>query len=251
MEKINKTILTSERFKVNALDFVPTESNSRLAIFSHGYSSHKGSILTWGQRLCDAGLRVIIFDLPGHYLGSYNEVESFEDFKSHAHELFQLSLESTQQNFEKIALGGHSLGGLLAIKAASLPCFQSLDKIHLVGVGVGDGLKNKNHLFHTQLFASALKLRAQLVSTHLGPEIVFPWIKEFKEELKLPSNAQTHLIVGKDDLVIPKEGAESFFERMKNLNPNTSLQCPNALAHHKPENAAGLLKAYLKSIDLI
>ena len=73
--------------KSNALLFLPDPSRpikEGLAVFCHGYTAHKGDLLTWASRLSEEGLTTLIFDIPGHYLGSYNEVESFEEFKNFA-----------------------------------------------------------------------------------------------------------------------------------------------------------------------
>ena len=72
-------------FQVNALAFIPspdkTPIKSEWALFSHGYTSHKGDCLNWATRLVEAGVPCMIFDQPGHYLGSFHEIASFEDFK--------------------------------------------------------------------------------------------------------------------------------------------------------------------------
>src|SRR5690606_26545950 len=102
--------------------------HSRIALLCHGYTSHKGSILTWASRLAEEGMSTIIFDVPGHYLGNFSEVESFDDFKNYAHELFAEAFELGQaelsHTIDGVVLGGHSLGALLALKAMQLTEFS-------------------------------------------------------------------------------------------------------------------------------
>ena len=90
--KIVKKILNNDYFTFNAMALLPSQdanepsSIDTWAIFTHGYTASKRDCLPWAQRLAEAGIPAVIFDLPGHYLGSFHECESFEDFKEHAHE---------------------------------------------------------------------------------------------------------------------------------------------------------------------
>jgi hypothetical protein len=92
--KIVKKILNNDYFTFNAMALLPSQDANEpstidtWAIFTHGYTASKRDCLPWAQRLAEAGIPAVIFDLPGHYLGSFHECESFEDFKEHAHECF-------------------------------------------------------------------------------------------------------------------------------------------------------------------
>ncbi|MDC1175705.1 alpha/beta fold hydrolase, partial [Bacteriovoracaceae bacterium] len=91
---------------------------SNVAIFTHGFTSHKGSILNWAIRLAEEGMACFLFDLPGHYLGNFSEVDSFEDFKVEVPKLFFKSYELVCDHYQlddghKLIFGGHSLGALM------------------------------------------------------------------------------------------------------------------------------------------
>lgn len=232
----------------HALLLVPDQCNGRLALLCHGYTSHKASILSWASRLAEEGMPTIIFDVPGHYLGNFSEVDSFSDFKSYAHELFAEAFELAQAELtsavKSVVLGGHSLGALLALKALSLPTFAGLEKI-AVGVGLGMAPKDVVHIFDTPFYKSTLKLREQLVCPELKPDNVFPWIKEEKERLTI-MRERIHLITGEDDMVVGDDGMERFAKQLEAQGNHVSFEKPKKLAHHVPENAAPHVKKFLK-----
>src|SRR5687767_14992756 len=98
---LSKCVLRQGSLQSNALLFwpeSPTPPTSHCALISHGYTSHKDSLLNWASRLAEERIPTVLFDLPGHYLGSFNEVERFEDFAGGAHLLFERAFEqlSTQ-----------------------------------------------------------------------------------------------------------------------------------------------------------
>lgn len=232
----------------HGLLLLPEQCNGRLALLCHGYTSHKGSILTWASRLADEGMPAIIFDVPGHYLGNFSEVESFADFKAYAHELFAEAFEQASEHIDgtinSVVLGGHSLGALLAIKALSLPTFAALEKIS-VGVGLGMAPEHVVHIFDTPFYKSTLKLREQLVSPELKPDNVFPWIKDEKDNLVV-TRERIHLITGEDDMVVGENGMERFAQHLESQGNTVSMEKPKKLAHHVPENAAPHVKKFLK-----
>ena len=141
----------------HGLLFVPEQKSSSLALLCHGYTSHKGSLLTWASRLAEEGMPTLIFDVPGHYLGNFSEVENFDEFKNYAHELFAEAYETAKQELnqsvEGLVLGGHSLGALLAIKAMNLPEFSALKKVS-IAVGLGMPPKKVVHIFDTPFYVS-------------------------------------------------------------------------------------------------
>lgn len=267
--KVIKLLLDYQNQKTNALVFLPdtdganaSSIKSVFAVLTHGYTSDKGSIINWPIRLTEAGVSCILFDLPGHYLGNFSEVEDFEHFKLHAHELFlsaflklkesflaelPLHRQMLEKNHLKLVLGGHSLGALLSLKALKLEAFSDYQKI-AIAVGLGMAPKKVVHLFDTPFYKSTLKIREQLVSPALKPGNVFPWIKEEKERLDL--NGQTvHLITGVDDLVVGEDGMERFAEALIAKNNTITMEKPTRLPHHEPQMAAGHLKKHLKKIN--
>jgi hypothetical protein len=175
-------------FQVNALAFLPSEeklsTKKECAIFSHGYTSHKGDCLNWATRLVESGVPCMIFDQPGHYLGSFHELNSFEDMREHAHELFGeafLRLQGLlEQHFgvgqfpkpETVILGGHSLGAFMSLKALELPLFQNMKRVG-VGIGIGLGQSQGTHIFETAFYEKTISIRRQLVSPHLDSKVVF------------------------------------------------------------------------------
>ena len=264
---IEKIELVHGDWKFNALVFLPSpeaELKPTLALITHGYTSHKGSILTWPTRLAEDGCASILFDLPGHYLGSYNEVTDFNDFKNESHFLFHTAFLKLQERFEatfplnshfleedklNLTFLGHSLGGLLCIKATGLDSFSKYQK-RAIAVGLGFGPKTGKHLFESEFYKSTMIIREQLVCPTLSPKNVFPWIDGEKDSISL-SNQEIHLICGMDDLVVAKDGAERLIEILESKNNKVSLERPTRLPHHMPELAASHIKKYFKNQNLI
>lgn len=248
IHKINLTWSGRLLTPTNALFLVPKQPIKTLALLCHGYTSSKFSILSWASRLAEENVPSLIFDIPGHYLGNFSEVESFDEFKTSAHELFAEAFEAASSHLSlkpsKLILGGHSLGGLLALKAMSETCFSSIEKIAL-GVGLGLAPKDVMHIFDTPFYKSTLKLREQLVSPQLKPDHIFPWIKQEKENLTL-NRQRIHLITGEDDVVVGEDGMERFATYLESLGNMVSQDKPKKLAHHVPENAAPHIKKFFK-----
>ena len=255
---IFKTNLMEGDLEVHALGFLPDpEKHSKInsmALFTHGYTSHKGSLLTWASRLVEEGVAVLIFDLPGHYLGGFFEVESFDSFKSSAHRLFCsahkiLASKLPENEFEQIILGGHSLGALLSLNALNDPYFADKN-CRSICVGLGVLEEGKTHLFETPFYKSTLVLREQLVSPELSPEKVFSWIREEKHRLAV-KNKIIHMITGEDDLVVGDQGSERIAAHLKSLGNMVSLEKPTKLPHHFPEQAASFIKKYFRKENLL
>ena len=262
-----KETLAFEDEQTNALVFLPDPSKdlaSSMAIFTHGYTSHKGSILNWAIRLAEEGAPSVIFDLPGHYLGNYSEVSSFEAFQEYAPHLFvgamnllrstiederPLSAHLTETDNHTLILGGHSLGALLALKASTLDAFE-FHQLHLLAVGFGLPPEGVTHIFDTPFYKSTLAIREQLVAPAIAPDRIFPWIKEEKEVLQLPGK-QIHFICGDDDMVVGKDGAERLAASLEATGARVSVQRPTKMPHHMPEMAAPHIKKHLKDIGLI
>ena len=254
------TELSLPWFQVNALALLPatdTVIKGQWALFTHGYTSHKGDCLNWAARLVEAGVPCLIFDQPGHYLGSFHEVSSLEDFKNHSHELFEEAFKRLQSLMEShfgfghypscttIILGGHSLGAFTAFKATELSIFDNIDRIG-IGIGIGIGQRQATHIFETAFYQKTLSIRRQLVSPVLDSKEVFAWLKLEKENMTI-SGQRLHLITGEDDVVVGNGGLEAFLEVL-NKNGNTvTSEKPNRLAHHEPAAASPHLYAFLKN----
>ncbi len=267
--KIKKDLLKySTNQKTHIFYFIPESEVphvSTMAILTHGYTSDKSSILNWAIRLCEVGIPVALFDLPGHYLGNYSEVENFEEFKTETPKLFSQALTGLKQKYLdiyplndglikdsslRVVLGGHSLGALLSMHAGELVDFKKYKddkRLLLIAVGFGMAPKDVLHLFDTPFYKSTLKIREELVSPALRPEVMFPWIKSAKEELNL-SHHQIHLITGMDDLVVGADGMERLEEQLLRLGNLVTLEKPTKLPHHGPELAASHVKKHLKKI---
>jgi hypothetical protein len=261
--KIIKDYLPFKDQKTNVFYFLPdgdVEHAKSFAIFSHGYTADKSSILNWALRLSEVGVSCALFDLPGHYLGNFSEVVSFEDFKHTSHQLFLEAFKDLKKHYLshyplndyllsenqfELVLGGHSLGALLALKALNLSEFE-LYKKRAIGVGIGMAPKKVVHLFDTPFYKSTLMVREQLVSPELNSENVFPWIKKEKEDIIL-KNQTIHLITGIDDLVVGDDGMERFEARLSELGNIVTTEKPTKLPHHEPQLAAGHIKKYLKN----
>lgn len=248
-------------FQVNAFAFIPStakggEIKSEWAFFSHGYTSHKGDCLNWASRLVESGVPCLIFDQPGHYLGSFNDVNSWEDFQNHVHELFGEALLRLQALMDlhvgigqypplkSIIVGGHSLGAFTSIRALELPAFQNYQKVS-VAVGIGIGQRQATHLFETAFYEKTLSLRRQLVSPCLDSKIVFGWLKEEKEKMTV-SSQRIHLITGEDDVVVGAGGLEAFIEVLEKHGNVVTFDRPRKLPHHEPGLATPHMYSFLK-----
>lgn len=253
MIQLQKVTLNYRSWSFNALVFSPKNSDLKgLATITHGYTSHKGSLLNWASRLCEEGIACILLDIPGHYLGGFNEVSDLEEFKSFGHEICQVALEKLMENHKSqiqknlpIFLCGHSLGALLSLKAVTeiqqkYPSHQT----QVVGVGFGASFDQKTHLFETPFYKSTLQLRGQLVSEVISPEVIFPWINQEKADLNMKST-RIHLITGEDDIVVGKNGTEKLAEQLESHGNNVTIEKPKKLAHHQPELAAAHVKKFI------
>ena len=254
--KISKTIIQNSFFKFNAMTFLPSpneEHKPLMAIFTHGYTASKRDCLPWAQRLAESGIPSVIFDLPGHYLGSFEEVESFKDFKDHAHENFidahrylieQLKAHGYDTNFETLILGGHSLGAMLTLKALELDYFKSMNT-YGVCVGLGIGQHKTTHLFESSFYQKTLDVRRQLVSPALDSDVVFPWIKQEKLNMSI-TGKKIHLICGVDDVVVGPGGVEALAFNLQELGNDVSVHEPKKLPHHEPTMAATHINSFVK-----
>lgn len=262
--RLSKFTLEWENSAVHGLVFLPSNEvpiRPVLAAFTHGFTSHKGSLLNWNTRLAEEGVASVLFDLPGHYLGSYCEANDFENFKANAPKLFRRALEQAvkavrlefpldEHHFvnPKVIIGGHSLGAMLSLMALDEIAIK-YKNIEAICVGLGLPEEGKTHLFNTPFYKSTLALRAQLVSPALHPDVVFPWIKSAKENIKI-NNKKIHFITGMDDLVVAKDGTERFMKILEEQNNEVSIERPTKLPHHQPELAAGHIKKYFKQCGL-
>jgi pimeloyl-ACP methyl ester carboxylesterase len=259
--KVICTELSLPWFQVNALAFIPSADKNPIkgewALFSHGYTSHKGDCLNWATRLVEAGVPCLIFDQPGHYLGSFNEVSNFSDFKDHAHELFAeahtrlASLLEQHLGFGQfpanstVILGGHSLGAFMSIKALELPLFDKIKRLS-VAVGIGLGQRQATHLFETAFYEKTLSIRRQLVSPHLDSKDVFAWLKDSKENIVI-SGERIHMITGEDDVVVGNLGMDVFKEILEKQGNVVTYDKPKRLAHHEPGSATAHIYSFLKN----
>lgn len=255
---LSKIILSlktaSGELKTHALILFPKNPENfknGVAVFTHGYTAEKTPLLPWAVRLSDYGVPTVIFDLPGHYLAHFEELASFELFKNHVHELFVTAFHGLlkETNFvaneqTKLILGGHSMGGLLAIKALMNPEFDSIEKV-AIGVGVGIQADDKPHFFQSKFYEKTMQLRAQLVSPYLAPDKVFTWL--FEEKKHIPTfHQKIILITGEDDIVVSRDGAERFKQLLEDHANLVTLDKPTKLAHTAPELAASTIYHHVK-----
>jgi len=116
-KRTEKLKLTSERVEVDF--FIPKTSRpAPLVVVAHGFSRSRENFEGWGKRLAGAGYFVAIPDLPAS-----------TDHKQNGHaieELIELlaakppeRIRSTRIETDRVAVVGHSAGGLAALLAAS------------------------------------------------------------------------------------------------------------------------------------
>lgn len=249
--------------QTNALVIVPGENAKKvntIGLFTHGFTSHKASILNWPLRLAEDGIPCILFDLPGHYLGTFSEVHSFDAFKENAPLMFASAIESLKEVLDtnqidfdcnpketKLIIGGHSLGALLSLMALETDKIREFSTKQCVAVGFGLPPQGVTHVFDTPFYRSTLKVRGQLVSPALNPDIIFPWIKEEKEKLDLMGE-DIYLLTGEDDVVVGKDGTERLAAQLESAGNRVVVEKPKKLGHHLPENAAPHIRKYLRDL---
>ena len=254
--KIFKRTITNKNFTFNAMVFIPNSDGSTYtnwALFTHGYTASKSDCINWAQRIAEVNIPTVIFDLPGHHLGSYNSVPSFDVFKKHSHECFVdafiLLQEYVSNSCAHLTLGGHSLGALLAIKALEIPAFNSIRRL-AIAVGIGIGQHQTIHLFESSFYQKTLSVRRQLVDENLDSDKVFPWIKEEKQNISLRGQ-RVHLITGLDDVVVGEGGTQNLMDHLLQYDNHVTLQTPRKLPHHEPSKAATYIYNFLKAeLDL-
>lgn len=221
-----------------------------LSVFAHGYTSHKGSLLTWASKLCDEGLPILLLDLPGHRLGHFGEVESFEQFIEFTPRLFEQGLDLLEElmlsrwqgkGLRRAVVGGHSLGGLFSLMIDFDALSSRFADVYNICVGLGLAPKETNHIFETPLFAATIQLRGQLVAPSILPEVVFPWIKNFKANF-FPRGIRAHFLIGSDDVVVPGDGCQRFVNQLLASGNEVSIETVRKLPHHQPELASSFLK---------
>ncbi len=248
-------------YSVHGLIFLPEPGQKRiptLMLATHGLTAHKASLLNWSLRLGEAGVASILFDLPGHYLGGWSEVPSFDWFCEYAHQLYgeafrQLTRECQGQGNDgpaRIVLAGHSLGGLLALKALELEDFKTCPERHALAVGFGLAKPGAPHLFDTPFYQKTFQQRAQLISPLLDPQKILFWIREQKEGLKLQGK-KIHLLSGHDDIVANEQGVGRMAELLQKLGNQVSIEHPKKLPHHAPELAAPHIKSWFDRQGLL
>ncbi len=97
----------------------------------HGFTAGPSSVLPWGQALSTAGATVMVPLLPGH--GT-----TFEDLAQTSagqwrHHVQQKLDQMLAQRYDRIAIGGLSLGGALALDAAA---HRVIDAVFVVNPGL-------------------------------------------------------------------------------------------------------------------
>lgn len=256
--KLVKKTLSNKYFSFDAIAMLPSKDEypdikGQWGLFTHGYTASKTDCLPWAQRVADNGAPAVFFDLPGHYLGGFHEVQSFEEFKSHVEECFidayqfldsALKSNGYQSQCEKVILGGHSLGAMLSLKALKLPFFSDKETLAIC-VGLGISQSTDTHLFESAFYQKTLNIRRQLVSSAIDSDIIFPWIKDEKVNVDL-TGKRIHLITGQDDLVVGSGGMAALETTLIELGNEVSSNEPKKLPHHEPTMAASHVNAFLR-----
>ncbi len=237
--KLHQVKLKLFEWQVEALIFLPPswqqKSFSRVCIATHGYTADKSSLLQWGIHLAKREIPTIIFDLPGHYLGSFNEVNEFNLFTQHVHQLFinaYHAISSLLNTTPKIILAGHSLGSYLALKASELPVLKPLcTKIIVVGYGINQG----THPLLKSFFRPLIEMRAPLVSPAIAPEKLLKWLEQEKNQV-ICTNQNIQFITGENDVIITPHATKQAAKLLASRN-QIEMLFPRNLPHNQPELA--------------
>lgn len=91
------------------------DDSPRTLVWVHGLGEHGGRYLHVGEDLVERGWRVILLDLRGHgrSTGTRTHVRSFEEYASDVARVW----ERFELGVGRAALGSHSMGGLVALRA--------------------------------------------------------------------------------------------------------------------------------------
>ena len=249
--QITKEILELDDIKVEAFLFLPKSSQEPFkhgAIFTHGYTSHKSVLVPWASKIVDRNIPTLIFDLPGHFLGSFNEAPSFDSFKVNAPKLFEVARnlinKRSNQEIPFYFIGGHSLGALVSLLSLKDLRLESNQKL-AIGVGFGAPPENITHIFDTPFFKKTMEIRKQLVSKSLDPKTILPWIRDTKNS-NMIKNQRIHLISGQDDVIVGKNGLDRLIDHLESSGNKVSFDKPKNLPHHLPENGSTHISHFIK-----
>lgn len=143
---------------------------------------------------------------------------------------------------KRYALGGHSLGALLSVKALE---FDKFTDSLAIGVGLGISQHKTAHLFESSFYQKTLNIRRQLVAPEIDSDLVFPWINEEKRNLDVHGK-RIHLICGEDDVVVGKGGMQALADHLESGGNDVSVNEPKKLPHHEPSLASTHVYHFLK-----
>jgi predicted esterase len=249
--KLKPITLTKNHLQVQGFHLEPPPEKRKAdwsAIMTHGYTSHKGSIINWAFRLIDMGIPVIIFDLPGHYLGSFLPAYSFDEFTQFTPSLFQKAHEILLT--PNVFFLGHSLGALMSLKALQEEenYFNNIN-VHVIGVGFGFGgtKEGKDHVFESDFYQKTLQLRGLLVDPVIPPSLIFPWIRSQKENLTV-SHRKITMITGEDDVVATVEKVTALSDHLIRHGNECETIIVRKLSHHMPELATPTIATIIKQV---
>ena len=85
----------------------------------------------------------------------------------------------------------------------------------------------------------------QVLDKSIDSDLMFPWIKEYKESIAV-SKKRIHLICGKDDVVVGEGGMEYLAKVLNDKGNEVSSTEPNKLPHNNPELAASHIYSFIK-----
>jgi putative phosphoribosyl transferase len=90
------------------------------AVFVHGLGSSKDSPrnVVVAERLLDAGIATLLFDLSGHGDSSHDPHDGQEAFVKDLEAVFRWAQAQPELDPERIAIAGSSLGAVIALEAA-------------------------------------------------------------------------------------------------------------------------------------
>lgn len=96
----------------------PEGAVSATLVLAHGYQDHSDRLLPLAQHLVPRGYAVYSFDLRGHGRspGQRGHIDSWADYREDLRAF--LAYAEAQQPGRPLFLGGHSLGGLIALEYA-------------------------------------------------------------------------------------------------------------------------------------
>lgn len=244
----------------NLLTSYSLSGKGKLVLLLHGWGdSAKG--LASLQKYLDKDYQVLALDLPG--FGATQASKAVWDLDDYAR--FLQSLLTKLELPQPYAVAGHSNGGALAIRAASLKCLQPQKIVLLAASGVRTNNKTKRlvlkiiaktgdiaTIWMPERYRQAL--RKSLYGAAGSDMLVAPHLQDtFKKTVRqdvqadaVVINVPTLLIYAADDDAIPVADGKQYHRLIKDSQLEIIPEAGHFVHNDQPEKVQALIGYFLK-----